>query len=127
MRTLIGALSALLLVLMPHSAFAATSAGEVHFARTGLALVATCAVAVIALRWWASRSPPATGALRIDSRVALGRATSVVVVTVDDRRLLLGVGPTAVTTLAELERASVHRPANEHVSRETLPSKRPDL
>ena len=59
--------------------------------------------ALVALRWWVGRGGAGRpGAMRVTSRTAVGRATTVAVVEVDGRRFLVGGSEHDVALLAEL-------------------------
>jgi flagellar protein FliO/FliZ len=65
---------------------------------------------VVALAWLARRAgfgPRGRSArgVSVESAVSLGERRSLVIVSVEDRRLLLGVTPAQITVVTELDRA----------------------
>ena len=83
-------------------------ADDVGTAVRGVFAVALVLALIVVLAWLVRRGvlpfgPSARGqAVRIDSSVPLGERRSLVIVTVEGRRLLLGLTPSQVTLVTEL-------------------------
>jgi flagellar protein FliO/FliZ len=62
-----------------------------------------------------------TGALGVESALALGERRSLVIVTVEGRRLLLGVAPNHVSLVTELGQAPFEAAVSSAMARERRP------
>ncbi len=84
-------------------------------AQTLIALVGVCALAWWVLRWGARRGLGALGNGRVEvlDRASLDARSTVFVVRVGRRVLVLGAGPQSVTTLAELAEDELPPPRPE--------------